>query len=66
MKEVDLKNGCAREKQDSYKCFPFLCYNLLQVKYIICYAKYLGLDNEMAAKLWGYHGFAEKSSSLYR
>ncbi len=65
-KEVDFKNGCAGERVDAHKIFSLLCYNLLQVKYIICYAKHLGLDNEMAARLWVDHGLAKKFSSLYR
>ncbi len=65
-KESDFQNGCDGERVDVHKIFSLLCYNLLQVKYIICYAKHLGLDNEMAARLWVDHGLAQKFSSLYR
>ncbi len=41
-------------------------YNLMQVRYIRCYGRHLGVDAETASWLWVSGNLAVKFSELYR
>lgn len=43
-----------------------LSYNTLQIKYISCYARRLGVSPDIAARIWVASGLAGKFSTLYR
>lgn len=41
-------------------------YNTLQIKFIHCYARHMGVEGEVAAKKWVELGLAKKFSEIYR
>jgi hypothetical protein len=41
-------------------------YNTLQIKFIHCYARHMGVAGEIAAKKWVEMGLAKKFSEIYR